>query len=243
MKSETLLSQPSISTKVQQLRTSYNGAIKQVQRQSDTALLSHLHLDALPQYLHLLCDTVVEDEGELLVVMACLQGIELDRNLYHSTREQSTGLDVHLKVRVVLELELDTGDGIRVVDFHFICLFFSNCHVPAWNKTQIRHKPTVFVVYLTSLLPLLLISRVWEAGTVPGQCRKRLPKLYRVKENSRRGATALPWTSKENVGPCFTCRGNKKRGKGGNYGISTLEQKTSLCLLWLCSVGEYIRSN
>lgn len=54
-----------------------------------------------------------------------------------------------------------------------------------------------------SLCPLLLITRVWEDGTIPGQYRKHLPKLYLVKENSRLGARALPLMSKVNVGPSF----------------------------------------
>jgi len=56
-----------------------------------------------------------------------------------------------------------------------------------------------------SLLALLLITRVWDCGSMPGQYRKHLPKLNLVKENSRPGATAPPLMSKVNVGPSFTC--------------------------------------
>lgn len=58
--------------------------------------------------------------------------------------------------------------------------------------------------YLMSFSPLLLITRVWEAGTMPGQYRKHLPKLYLVKENSRLGDTALPLMARVKVGPSFT---------------------------------------
>ena len=66
-----------------------------------------------------------------------------------------------------------------------------------WRTTN-THK------YLMSLSPLLVITRVLEAGTMPGQYRKHLPKLCLVKENSRLGATALPLMAKENVVPSFT---------------------------------------
>lgn len=59
-------------------------------------------------------------------------------------------------------------------------------------------------LYLTSFLPLLLITKVWEAGTMPVRYKKCLPKLYFMKENSTLGATALPLMEKVNVGPSFT---------------------------------------
>lgn len=46
--------------------------------------------------------------------------------------------------------------------------------------------------YLMPFAPLLLITRVWQAGTMPGLYRKHLPKLNLVKENSRQGSTAVP---------------------------------------------------
>lgn len=57
--------------------------------------------------------------------------------------------------------------------------------------------------HLMSCSPLLLITSVSEAGTMPGLYRKHLPKLNLVKENSRVGATALPLMAQVNVGPCF----------------------------------------
>lgn len=77
---------------------------------STNALLSHLHLDALPQYVHLLCNSTVEDEVELFMITAWVTRIEGDWYFHRSTRGQNIWLEVKFQVRAVLELALDTEE-------------------------------------------------------------------------------------------------------------------------------------
>lgn len=85
---------------------------------------AHLHLHALAEDVNVSCNAAVEDKGDLLVVMAKLPRVEVDRYLHHTTRGNNIWLEVDFEESVFLELALDTEEGKRGLT---LCCLFNHC--------------------------------------------------------------------------------------------------------------------